>query len=44
MLVLDISYVIDHISLPHLVIVSVVGFTYFWRKKESLSTTGRNTL
>ena len=41
-LVSEISCVVDHAKLPHLVIdIAVVGFIYFSEKNESLSTTGR---
>ena len=39
-LVPEISCVVDHAKLPNLVIIAVVGFIYFWRKNESLLTTG----
>ena len=44
MLVLEKTCVIDHIRLPNLVIVAVVGFNFLLEKKKSLSTTVRKTL
>ena len=37
-LVSEISRVVDHAKLPNLVIVAVVGFIYFWRKKKAFQS------